>query len=194
MSLLLHAACTSTWTNPHSSRGYFKSWVFAIQTENENSPHILSVGFHHLKSWNLPSNKQAQSWNVGQSWASESKNYRMFLFKLKVTPAQEFVKTLTSCSFCTKHAHHSNHKRIKYLKKNNVKDFSLKKSRCASPLLPPDLESGSRPIHSGGPRRPHGAHLHSAVCREGRGTERPAECVRSYYQRLIPANTCLKLN
>lgn len=61
-----------------------------------------------------------------------------------------------------------------------------KQDVCTSPLLPPDLESGSRPNHSAGPTRLHNVHPHSAVCQEGRGTEKPVECGRSHYQRLIP--------
>lgn len=73
-------------------------------------------------------------------------------------------------------------------KKNSVKECG-----CALPLLPPDLESGSRPNRWGGPKRLHSAHLHSAVYQEGRGTGRPAECVRSHYQKLIPARGKLKV-
>lgn len=76
------------------------------------------------------------------------------------------------------------------LKKNKN---TVKECRCALPLLPPDLESGSRPNRWGGPKRLHSAHLHSAACQEGRGTGRPAECVRSHYQKLIPARGKLKI-
>lgn len=46
------------------------------------------------------------------------------------------------------------------------------------PLLPLDLESGSKPDRSEVPTRLRNVPPHSAVSREGRGTETPAECAR----------------
>lgn len=189
MLLLVHVAHTGTWTNPHSSGDPSSPEYLRLKEQREWKQSLHSVVRFPSSEKLKPALEQTGSKLECRSKLSlKWKNSSIFSLNLnKVTATQELVRTPTFCGFCTKHAYkHYNHKWLR------VKKVMEKTSTCASPRLPPGLESGSRPNRSAGPRRLHRAHLHSAVCREGRGTERLAECVRSYCQRPTPANTRLK--
>lgn len=81
-----------------------------------------------------------------------------------------------------------------YQKNEKIETMTSAWMRWASPPLPPDLESESRPNHSAGPTRPHSVRPHSAACPEDTETERRAECGQSHCPRRVPGKRTIKKN